>query len=275
MRPKPGVAPYITQFNARSILIQDGLALSYASGEALVVDVSLSNFGMSDLPSDTKLKWQILLDGKVIQSKTADGPANPVSQGTLGVVSTIEFALPDVGTSSSVAYGRKDGPKTLTLTAQLDGNAFASTVPLNSWNATLFPKHVIGPSPSIKSGRPIQVTDAQRLMPHCGFSDCQVSSVEPDPEAAPAVYLTATVTDELIKSVKNGSVVVLLESMGKSTFFKTTPTRFKQAWWLGSAADNNAGSLIYENAGPVLGGMAPDRYADQRWWRMINGAPTF
>ena len=48
-----------------------------------------------------------------------------------------------------------------------------------------------------------------------------------------------------------------------------------QAWWLGSATDNNAGTLVYDNAAQVLGGMAPDGYADQSWFRMINGAQTF
>lgn len=43
MNPKPGVAPYIKQFNARSIFLQDGLQLSYQSGDHLSVDISLSN----------------------------------------------------------------------------------------------------------------------------------------------------------------------------------------------------------------------------------------
>eukprot|EP01047_Picozoa_sp_COSAG01_P014799 COSAG01_NODE_729_length_14031_cov_24.502800_4_plen_771_part_00 len=276
LRPKPGVAPYIAQFNARSILIQDGLGLSYVSGETLGVDISLSNFGVSDLPGDTKLTWQILLDGKVIKATTAGSIANTVPQGALGLIATIEYSLPDVGTSTSVAFGRTDGPKTLTVTAQLVGNQFSATVPTNSWNSTLFPRKVIEPSPPTKSGRPIQVTDAKLLLPHCGFSDCEASSIDPDPSAAPAVYLTATVTSTLIQSIKKGSVVVMLGGMiSTSHFFKTDTTRFKQAWWLGSASDNNAGTLVYSNAATILGGMAPERYADQTWWRMINGAQTF
>ena len=39
--------------------------------------------------------------------------------------------------------------------------------------------------------------------------------------------------------------------------------------------DNNAGTLVYDNAASVLGGMAPDGYGGQSWFRMIDGAQTF
>ena len=47
------------------------------------------------------------------------------------------------------------------------------------------------------------------------------------------------------------------------------------AGWLGDAVDNNAGTLVYDNAAAVLGGMAPDGYGGQSWFRMIDGAQTF
>lgn len=45
--------------------------------------------------------------------------------------------------------------------------------------------------------------------------------------------------------------------------------------WVGNAVDNNAGTLVYDNAAPVLGGMAPDGFGGQSWFRMIDGAQTF
>jgi hypothetical protein len=48
-----------------------------------------------------------------------------------------------------------------------------------------------------------------------------------------------------------------------------------RAGWVGNAVDNNAGTLVYEHAKPVLGGMAPDGYGGQSWFRMIDGAQTF
>ena len=73
---------------------------------------------------------------------------------------------------------------------------------------------------------------------------------------------------------KAGSVVVLVQDTSTGAF-QSAATRFKQAWWLGSATDNNAGTLVYDNAAAILGGMAPDGYADQSWFHMINGAQTF
>ena len=59
LKPKPGVVPYIKQFNARSIFLQDGLQLSYSSGDQLEVDISLSNFGDGALPSSaTAHPWR-------------------------------------------------------------------------------------------------------------------------------------------------------------------------------------------------------------------------
>ena len=149
----------------------------------------------------------------------------------------VSLTLPDVGTTESVAFGATDGAKTLTVTAQFaagGGGSFATAVPMNTWNATLFPKHVASESKS-----PVMATSAT-LKEHCGFSNCKLSDGEPSPDAPAALYLTTTMTGALAASVeKAGSVVVLLQGTS-SGFFQTAATRFKQAWWLGSASDNNA-----------------------------------
>jgi hypothetical protein len=177
-----------------------------------------------------------------------------------------------VGTTASVKFGQTDGAKTITVTAKFAAStsgSFATAVPMNSWNATLFPKWVAAATKT-----PV-LTTSPTLHSSCGFSNCEESDGEPSSSAAPAVYLTSKMTGALAESVeKAGSVVVLIESTSTG-FFPTVSTRFKQAWWLGSATDNNAGTLVYDNAAPVLGGMAPDGYADQSWFTMVNGAQTF
>ena len=217
---------YIKQFNARSIFLQDGLELSYASGDALSVDISLSNFGDGVLPAATQLTWSVLLEGKAIKTATA-AVTQSVPQGSLGVVGTVTLTLPDVGTTESIAFGATNGAKTLTVTAQFaaggGGSGFATAVPMNTWNATLFPKHVAGESKS-----PVMATSAT-LKEHCGFSNCKLSDGEPSPDAPPALYLTTTMTGALAASVeKAGSVVLLLQGTS-SGFFQTAATRFKQA----------------------------------------------
>jgi hypothetical protein len=265
------VAPYISNFNARSILIQDGLLLSYSSGDPLAIDISLSNFAPEPLPADTKLAWSVHVDGKAIKGDAAM-TVRPVAQGDLGVVASIELTLPDIGTSDSVKFGT-NGPKTLTLTAQLTGNAFSAQVPMNTWNSTLFPRWQKVASPT--ASKPIQVTSAELLPPsRCGFTDCQLSTVNSSPSAAPAVYVTSKVTNSLIQAAKSGSVVLLLENT-TAGFFPTSVTWWKQAWWLGNSQDCNAGTYVYDNAAAILGGMAPEQFADQSWWRLVNGAQTF
>lgn len=270
LNPKPGVVPYIKQFNARSIFLQDGLQLSYSSGDQLEVDISLSNFGDGALPSSAELTWEVLLDGKSVKASTV-AVAQAVAQGSLGVVGTVKYQLPDVGTTASVAFGETDGPKTVTITAKFSSSSgsFATAVPLNSWNATLFPKWVAS-----GTKRPVKVSSAD-LQASCGFSNCEVSDGEPRSDDPPAVYLTTGITGALVASAEQaGSVVVLVQGTSTGTF-ESAATRFKQAWWLGSATDNNAGTLVYDNAAAILGGMAPDGYADQSWFHMINGAQTF
>ena len=272
LRPKPGVVPHISHFNARSILIQDGLLLSYSSGDPLHVDISLSNFAPEALPADTKLAWSIHVDGKSIKGNSGMKKTRPVAQGSLGVVASIEVTLPDVGTSESVRFGATDGPKPVTLTAQLTGNAFAKQVPSNTWNSTLFPKWQKVASPTKP---PIRVTSAGLLPPsRCGFTDCQLSTANPSPSAPPAVYVTSTITNGLVQAVKSGSVVLLLENT-TAGHFPTSVTRWKQAWWLGNDQDCNAGTFVYDNAAAILGGMAPEKFADQSWWRLVNGAQAF
>ena len=76
-----------------------------------------------------------------------------------------------------------------------------------------------------------------------------------------SVYLTEFIDDSVLLAVREGSVAVLLQSdnKGSTSPYPTTPTRFKQAWWLGNAKDNNAGTLVYDvKTDPILGGMAPE-----------------
>lgn len=69
---------------------------------------------------------------------------------------------------------------------------------------------------------------------------------------------------------------MVLVPNGTDSFYPVDRTTFKQAWWVGSAKDNNAGSVVYPSVKPVLGSeMAPEGWADWTWWRMIEGAQTF
>ena len=58
--------------------------------------------------------------------------------------------------------------------------------------------------------------------------------------------------------------------------FQTQPAKFKTAWWLGSPTDNNMGTIIYDDLWKgVFAGMAPDGWADQCWFRLIQGGVNY
>ena len=68
------------------------------------------------------MSWSILIDGKPIKTETVT-IVKSVNQGTLGALATIEFVVPDIGTSDSIALGEV-GPKTLTVTANISGKRY-------------------------------------------------------------------------------------------------------------------------------------------------------
>ena len=65
--------------------------------------------------------------------------------------------------------------------------------------------------------------------------------------------MTDTITGTMASSAHNdGSIIVLTVGSSNMAHFDVSTTRFKQAWWLGSATDNNAGTLVYDNAAEIL-----------------------
>lgn len=223
-RPKPGVASYITQFNARSIFLATGLDLVYVSNDMLSVDISLSNFGEGPLATGYQIKWSVMLDGVSIKTAT-EATKQMVPQGEIGVVATINCQLPDIGTSASVPFGSAAaGPKQITVAVEFATGSASKPAPKNSWNATLVPRWVSVTSPTNQT---IKVTH-RSLQKLCGFSDCEVSSGSVA-AAHPSVYLTTTISHELQARVDSGSVVVLVQGESSSRFFKSERTNFKQA----------------------------------------------
>ena len=52
--------------------------------------------------------------------------------------------------------------------------------------------------------------------------------------------------------------------------------QFKTAWWLGSATDNNMGTVAYNNSfAQIAAGMTPDGWADEGWFNLLEGGQNF
>ena len=54
----------------------------------------------------------------------------------------------------------------------------------------------------------------------------------------------------------------------------TDPAVFKTAWWLGSATDNNMGTVAYPAMDKIAPGMTPDGWADEGWFRLLQVVPS-
>lgn len=54
----------------------------------------------------------------------------------------------------------------------------------------------------------------------------------------------------------------------------TDPAVFKTAWWLGSATDNNMGTVAYPTMDKIAPGMTPDGWADEGWFRLLQVCPS-
>lgn len=262
---KPGID--ISAFNGPSVLLQDGLLLSYSSGDHLNASISLSNFGHSHLPSSAELSWELRLDGKCIAADTPVVAAS-VAQGTIGLLATITVdSLPDLGTTASTALG-VGGPQTLTLAVSLVGSGVSGVLASNnSWNVTLFPRWVS----SATSGWTVIVPDPS-LLPLCGFSNCKTA-----PSAAgnrSSVYLTAVLTDDLLGAARSGSAVVVLQT-SENFPLPSARSTFKPAWWLGDLEDGNVGTFIYPPTTRILGEGITNGWALLSWFKMLNDAQTF
>jgi hypothetical protein len=74
-------------------------------------------------------------------------------------------------------------------------------------------------------------------------------------------------TEEAVDALSAGACLLLISPQG---VFPSAPNRFKTAWWLGNARDNNVGTVVYDN--PVTRGMAPEGWCDAGWYHLLEGA---
>merc|ERR1712224_1012169 len=73
-----------------------------------------------------------------------------------------------------------------------------------------------------------------------------------------------------------GHTIIMLNT-GNTNFggLPTVAAEFKTAWWLGSVNDNNMGTVVHKGAIPITAGMAPDGWADEGWYNLVQGGVNF
>lgn len=244
-RAKPGISRNaVRQFNNDVVLVEDGLAQAYRGGDTLHTQVLVSNFGAASL-SNAALTCTVTLAGKPLTEKTL--PVPQASPGALTKLADLFESLPEV-----------DAPAPLVVKAQLASGESTYT---NEWSAWAYPaqgRMASGP-----------VFASAELLPWL-----EAYGAGPLPQETPyppqAVYVSNLLTPELVDAALAGASVVLYKPWG---FLPEAPTRFKSAWWKGSASDNNAGTVVYDH--PVTRAMAPEGWCDTSWYRLLENSDGY
>ena len=62
-----------------------------------------------------------------------------------------------------------------------------------------------------------------------------------------AVVLADALTDAVLAALSHNATVVLVSGAGsEKTLIPTAPNKFDSCWWLGSPADSNVGTVVYQ-----------------------------
>ena len=90
-----------------------------------------------------------------------------------------------------------------------------------------------------------------------------------------AVVLADALTDAVLAALSHNATVVLVSGAGsEKTLIPTAPNKFDSCWWLGSPADSNVGTVVYEDHGGILDGLDDSGWCDGTWQRMVDGSVT-
>jgi len=246
-RPKRGIPPErVRQFNGDVVLLLDGLELTYRGKQPFDAKVLVSNYSEAALKK-AALKWQARLDGRALARGEEKGVE--VGQGEVEQVAAIEISLPDAPV-----------PQALTIEAEL---IVGDRTYRNDWSAWVYPAAIKRPQLKV----PLYASP-ELVRPLAAYGARPLPRGEKLP--AGAVYVMRQPTLRAFDAAAAGACLVLLSPQG---LFQAARTRFKTAWWLGSARDSNVGTVVYDN--PITRAVAPDGWCDAGWYRLLEGAQTY
>jgi hypothetical protein len=246
-RPKPGVpAKSVRRFNADVVLLLDGLDVTCRGAQPIEATLLCSNYAPKAL-REARLTWEAKLGGKTLARRELKNAE--IGQGAVKPMAAVTLDLPN-----------PSSPQQLTIEAEM---AVGERTWRNDWSAWVYPAAIAPPrldvplfaSPELV--RPLAKYGAKPL---------------PGGERWPgrAVYAMSLPTVEAVDALASGACLLLLSPQG---VFPSAPNRFKTAWWLGNARDNNVGTVVYENA--VTRGLAPEGWCDAGWYHLLEGAQAF
>jgi hypothetical protein len=135
------------------------------------------------------------------------------------------------------------------------------TTVANEWSTWVYPARVPAPTAPLYA--------SPELLPWL-----TARGAKPFPEQKPypieAVYVSNQLTPGLLDAAVAGASLILCKPQG---LLPAAPTRFKTAWWLGSAEDNNAGTVVYDH--PVTRATTPDGWCDASWYPLLENSDGY
>lgn len=245
-RPKHIDTNAVRAFVNDIVVLQDGLDITYSSGEKLDLNLLVSNFSPDSL-SNFELRWTIEAGSNHLNR--SNRRIERIEQGRVETVARISLPLPEVEepTRMAIAVELKTGRRRVE----------------NSWDAWLYPSRVEQPEMSV----PLYVADECRAV--CG--DFQYQKI-PMEGALPerAVYVTRNADRRMLDAMVNGAVIILLSPQ---EIFPSKVNRFKTNWWVGSESDSYVGTVVYKN--PITQAMAPEGWCDRGWYHLVEQSQAF
>ncbi len=245
-RPKDVPIEAVRYFNDAVVILVDGLAPACRAGDTLRLAFSVSNYGEEALDGAT-------LHCTVVRgSRSSDAGTFTLARIPQGEVVPVARA--------EVPIEAVDAPERVSVRAELRAGG---TRRENSWYTWAYPPAAL----PVRARVPIFAgPDQAEGLARFGAAPLPSSGALP----APAVYAASQPNARMLDAVARGATLVCLAPQG---LFPSVTNRFKPAWWLGNANDNNAGTVVYEH--PLTRAIAPEGWCDLGWHRLLEGAQAY
>lgn len=247
------------------------LLRAYTSKDTLQTSLHVSNQGVADI-FGARLTWTVTgTSASGHRTSLCNGTSSihsiPQGPGTTKLV-PVECQLPDLGSFHSAPQP----PMALVLETVLE-DAHGQTLAENQWRSRLY----AAPSDGVSAkGRQVYTTPTYCTMIPIMNMICHIPAV--GTKLPPGSVLVVDYFDEAIVGFAAEGATVLMLRGSKPARFGGLPTdlaAFKTAWWLGGPIDNNMGTVVYNNSAPFTQGMAPDGWADETWFNLVQGGQNF
>jgi len=248
------------------------LLRAYSSNGTLSTSLHVSNLHVAEVVG-AKLSWKVY-------GISADGQRTDLCEGTVTThaipripgttkLEAIECPLPDLGSFSHAPQE----PMTVFVEGSLE-DEHGKTLVENRWRSRIYAAAADDSSPK---GNQVYTTPEFCQIVPINNMKC---SIPPAGTKLPkgSVLVVSTLDETVLGFASKGATVLMIKGHGTAQFggLPTNGAVFKTAWWLGGgAAGNNMGTVVYENSATITKGMAPDGWADEGWFNLVEGGQEF